>query len=303
MQKRVVSIIICVAAWSYLLYKLFTYEDYALLWNKIITLPSINYIFLVIILFLMPLNWWFEVEKWHVSVNRLKTQSFYDSFMQVLLGNAGAFITPYRLGEHPSRAYYLDDKNLFFPAVVLGFIGTIALEIINVGLGLPASVFYFSDPATTTLMIVYGVVLFVVIILFLLLPQAGHLLARHKKNNQQVRQVIDMLDSLSINFLLRLILLSILRYAVYCFQLYMALRLFGIDLGLLTVLIAIPTYYMLVSISPSLPIADAAIRGSWAIVVFQAYTYDTPAIAFAVVILWLINTALPLLAVPFVKKK
>lgn len=303
MQKRVISIIICVAAWSYLLYKLFTYEDYALLWNKIITLPSINYIFLVIILFLMPLNWWFEVEKWHVSVNRLHSQSFNDSFMQVVLGNAGAFITPYRLGEHPSRAYYLDDKNLFFPAVVLGFIGTIALEIINVGLGLPASVFYFSDPATTTLMIVYGVVLFVVIILFLLLPQAGHLLARHKKNNQQVRQVIDMLDSLSINFLLRLILLSILRYAVYCFQLYMALRLFGIDLGLLTVLIAIPTYYMLVSISPSLPIADAAIRGSWAIVVFQAYTYDTPAIAFAVVILWLINTALPLLAVPFVKKK
>ena len=301
-HKRIISILLFILSWSYLLYKLCTYQDYNLLFSNLKSLQWSNYLYLLAILLLMPLNLWFEIRKWHICVNKLEQQSFLASFRQVILGNAAAFITPYRLGEHPSRAYYLEDKDLFFSAMILGFIGAMALEFINVGIGLPAAVFYFNNSQVNIIWFVYGLILALLLVLFLMLPKFGRLLAEHK-NSQQVKQVVNMLSMLTKRFQLRLILLSLLRYAVYSLQLYLALRFFNIHLTLLQALVAIPTYYMLVSVTPSLPIADAAIRGSWSVVVFQAYTYDTPTIAFAAVLLWLINTALPLIAVPFVKKQ
>ena len=301
-HKRIVAVILFIVSWSYLIFKLCTYDEYYLLFSKLTQLDAVNYLFLLLILLLMPLNLLLEVIKWHISVNYVERQSFYKSFKQVILGNAGAFITPYRLGEHPSRAYYLDDKKNFFAAVVLGFVGSLALEIINVGLGLPAAFFYFLDAKYSTLLVFYMLVLAFVLILFIFIPDLGNLLSKRPTRNEQTKTMLETVCSLNTAYLLNILFLSLLRYLVYSLQFYLALRFFDITLNPLQALIAIPTYYMLVSVTPSLPIADAAIRGSWGILVFQAFTYDTPSIAFAAVMIWLINTALPLIAVPFLRK-
>ena len=256
----------------------------------------------------MPLNQYLEIKKWHISVNRIYPQSLQQSFLQVMFGNAGAFITPYRLGEYPGRAYYIEKKDVFFTAVILGFVGTLALEIINIGLGIPASLFYVSNLYSSIINIqsplpFYILVFILLLVLFISIPKIGNYIATRKLHKGKDSKVAVTLSQLDKSYLLNMLLLSLLRYLVYSFQLWLTLRFFNIIISPFEALAAIPTYYMLVSITPSMPIADPAIRGSWGIVVFQIFTTNTPSIAFAAITLWLINTAMPLLTIPFLNKK
>ena len=57
-------------------------------------------------------------------------------------------------------------------------------------------------------------------------------------------------------------------------------------------------YYLLVTITPNVPIAEVGVRGAWAIVVFGSMNA-----AFAGVLLWVINTLLPCLGLFYEKIK
>jgi hypothetical protein len=57
-------------------------------------------------------------------------------------------------------------------------------------------------------------------------------------------------------------------------------------------------YYLLVTITPNVPIAEVGVRGAWAIAVF-----GTPQAAIAAVVLWVINTLLPCVGWLFLRKK
>jgi hypothetical protein len=57
-------------------------------------------------------------------------------------------------------------------------------------------------------------------------------------------------------------------------------------------------YYLLVTITPNVPIAEIGVRGAWAIAVF-----GTPQAAIAAVVLWVINTLLPCVGWLFLRKK
>ena len=60
----------------------------------------------------------------------------------------------------------------------------------------------------------------------------------------------------------------------------------------------LPIYYLLVTVTPNVPIAEAGVRGAWAIVVFGSMNA-----ALAGVLLWVINTLLPCLGWFFFRKK
>ena len=47
-------------------------------------------------------------------------------------------------------------------------------------------------------------------------------------------------------------------------------------------------YYLLVTITPNVPVAEAGVRGAWALMLFGSMNA-----AFAGILLWIINTVLP----------
>ena len=59
----------------------------------------------------------------------------------------------------------------------------------------------------------------------------------------------------------------------------------------------LPVYYLLITITPNVPIAEAGVRGAWAIALFGSVNA-----AFAGVLLWGINTLLPCLVCFFLRK-
>ena len=118
---------------------------------------------------------------------------------------------------------------------------------------------------------------------------------------------------LTVGIICKNILQSIVRLLCWCVQLGLLLyALDGIagmtgiagDTGL-TGLAGITTlagltaiYYLLVTITPNVPIAEVGVRGAWAIAVF-----GTPQAAIAAVVLWVINTLLPCVGWLFLRKK
>lgn len=91
------------------------------------------------------------------------------------------------------------------------------------------------------------------------------------------------------------ILWTLIRYLIWGLQLWAVLTFVNIQLTPLQALSSIALYYLVISIMPSLPAADVALKGGWAVIIFQQYTDNIPAIALAVSIIWIINTILPVL--------
>lgn len=89
--------------------------------------------------------------------------------------------------------------------------------------------------------------------------------------------------------------LTILRYGVWMLQLWTMLYVNGVPLTIVQAICTIPLYYVLISIAPSLPAADVAIKGGWATLVWGQMTDNVPGIALAVTGIWLINTVIPTL--------
>ena len=76
----------------------------------------------------------------------------------------------------------------------------------------------------------------------------------------------------------------------------------GAELTATDCLLAIPIYYLVLTLLPALPVADPALRGGVGMVVFGAFTDNIPAVALATVLLWIINNLFSLIIGTFVRK-
>ena len=93
---------------------------------------------------------------------------------------------------------------------------------------------------------------------------------------------------------------SFVRLLCWCVQLALVLWALGAvtGYGLRVMGYGLLIYYLLVTITPNVPIAEVGVRGAWAIVVFGSMNA-----ALAGVLLWVINTLLPCLGWFFFRKK
>ena len=295
---KVVKWLIVLLAYGYLAYQLATYDDYATLWTTLnfklsTTLNSKLYTLhlLAFALALMPINILLEAFKWRYLNRDIEAMSLREAQRHVYIGFIGAFLTPYRVGDFPSRAMCLKDKSRWGEATVMGFVGGVALTLVIVLIGLLPAVFYFNQtPAWWQVLLAIVGCLFVGLL-------APYFLQKHSLNSKlstEGRNETATLHSklYTLNFIAAAGW-SLLRYVVFGLQLYLVLRWVGVAITPMEALAAIPFYYLLVTITPNMPIADVGIRGSWAIFVFGRYG-EVPLITAAVVVVYVINTLLPM---------
>ena len=220
----------------------------------------------------------------------------------VYFGFIGAFLTPSRLGDYPARVTMMHHRDRWLEAIALGFVGTLALAFLQVFLGMPSCIMLLErvgDLRWVEWLCVFTLLLQVLIIIFY--PVLSEKIAVHV-SKRRLQNTLLVLAGFSHRRFLTTVSLSFLRYAVYCTQLWLVMVFCGINLSFAEVLIAIPAYYLLVTVTPSVPLADAAVRGSWSVVIFGVFCPDIAAIAVAAVLLWLLNTVLPMLVAAFMPK-
>lgn len=327
---------IALTACGYLVWRLATYDDYASILAGLRAMNTAQWCALIASVLLMPVNMTIEAWRWRTLMNegesrvesqksRVESQEsigWAEAHRQVYYSKLAGLITPWRLGEYPARGLLMQknslsqekeqvsSKTLWTKVLTMGAVGSATMTIAIViggliGLAVVGSPVNLGNN--------YIIILLGVLVGAVLLIAAGW----------KIRTVILSSYSspsvdrrLTVGMVLKNTGQSMVRLLCWCVQL--GLLLYALDglTGLTgiagdTALTEIPEitgltalagltaiYYLLVTITPNVPIAEIGVRGAWAIAVF-----GTPQAAIAAVVLWVINTLLPCVGWLFLRKK
>ena len=292
---------VALAACVFLGYKLVTFEDYPALWESLRGMAWQHYLALGLCVALMPVNMAIEAWRWmtlwnegvkeltNERVNELTNErltnerlTFKEAHRQVYYSKLAGLITPWRLGEYPARGVLMGEP--VWPRVLsMGAVGSATMTAAIVLAGVVALAFSPSVMAQLGDSYLYALaaVILLLAIAFALAPRA---LKKYAEVNPQL--LFRSLGQSFVRLLCWCLQLALVLWALNAFQ----LSTFNFQL--------LPIYYLLVTVTPNVPIAEAGVRGAWAIVVFGSMNA-----ALAGVLLWVINTLLPCLGWFFFRKK
>ena len=276
---------ISVLACCFLVWKIAVYDDYASLWNCLSNLNERQVMALLLSVALMPINMLLEAWRWKT----LMPMSWAEAHRQVYSSKLAGLITPWRLGEYPARGMMemqrendKSTKDVMAKVLSMGAVGsaTMTAAIVLAGVaGIAFSPAVLAMLGDSYLYALVGVVA-VLAIAYALAPQA---LKKYAEVNYML--------------LFRSTAQSLVRLGCWCVQLALVLFALGAITNYQSSITNLFIYYLLVTITPNVPIVEAGVRGAWAIWVF-----GTMNAALAGVLLWAINTLLPCLIGLFFRK-
>ncbi len=267
--------------------------------------------FLLLAVVLIPVNILLESVKWKYLIGKLETISLLNSVKGVLAGISVSMIMPNRVGDYLGRVFILKKADRL-QAVLSTVLGSIAQLVTTFLFGLAALLFYYpefvdiSDGFNNWMYM--GLILLVIsaitIIIFSFLSFSVFSIiikmisGKYYKNIEKYAEVFSWYSQRE---LFNVLLLSIVRYAVFSFQFYLLLQFFGINISYIVAIMLIAIIYFFMTIIPTIALTEIGVRGSVSIYVFKHHfealgLWDSE-IAIGVVsassMLWLINLVLP----------
>ena len=300
--KRILNILLIVAAYGVLGYKIVTYDNYAGLAERFRLAESWQWVCLIICFSLFPVNRLFEAWKWKFLVRHIEPMDIWEAQRQVYYGTIAGFVTPYKLGEYPGRALLFRHTGAhWLTATCLGLIGGYAMTTVIVLLGVPAALFRLTPDSS----MVWSIALTVAgaVVAIIALPALMRRLQSRTWKSEQTRLIVENMAGLTIRDIAVLLGISLLRYGCFLLQLLLSLLFCGVHADVTTMATLLPLYYLLITVTPNVPAAEVAVRGAWAVALFEPLGADVSAAAvIATLLLWAINTIFPLLIGSMVKK-
>lgn len=249
--------------------------------------------FFYLIIILSLINILGEAAKWKLLIRPKISLPFFVSIKSVLRGISTGILTPGRIGEIGGRVMSYQGDQLSYSSImfVVGslfqtgltmVLGFLALFLVSVSLKSLNFQFYLIAISLFTLSVT------------LVIYCIKNFLPRYYPR-QEIRLYLSYITSCSPTKLFTIGSISILRYALYSFQLYLALILFNPTIPFLTALPLIFFFYFGITFLPGFVFADLGIRGSIAVFLFGTLTSSISLIVIPVFFLWILNNCIPAL--------
>lgn len=270
-----ISWVLSIAAYAYIAYKLWTYDDWSSFVAHLSHASWKGYLCGVLAVGLMPLNMLIEARRWQYLMGGI---SIGEAQRQVYYSKIAGQLTPYQLGEYPARGLLMKER-AWSEVLSMGAVGSMTMTMTIVIAGAVPLVLWLSEGRWCVEWWTVGLMMAGVIGLTLWMPRL-------------VRRWVKI----DYSTLFRSIGQSLLRYFCWCVQLGLVLCLFGLTPSV-EWWIQIPVYYLLITVAPSVSVAELGVRGAAALLVF-----GSAEATLAGVLLWGINSLLPMLIGTFVKK-
>lgn len=289
--------VIIVIAYGVIAFKLATYDDYSSLFEQFTSNFATNWYFLMLCLALMPCNMLTESVKWQCAVWNIEKISFKKAIISTLRGQVGGIATPNKLGDIPTRALSLQDANKA-SGIIMGFIATWSLSAIIISIGASTSAKYLSIYYPEMLnedLLIFANESWIGLIILTFLPIWSRIINTEKIKSTRIKNTIESIAQTRFRQLFSFVLLSLLRYTIFCTQLFLMFRFFNINLTISQAIIAIPTIYLLSTLTPTIPASEATTRSSYAILILAPFCTTTPSIALATTLLWTLNCGIPII--------
>jgi uncharacterized membrane protein YbhN (UPF0104 family) len=294
------SILILILSYSFLVYKLITYDHYNEFFAQWKQMPLSQLWWLAAVIVLLPVNWMFETVKWQLLTSGIQKINFKSSLKAVLAGISAGFFTPNRVGEFVGRLMFLNKENRK-AGLTLSLVNSLTQNLIMVLCGVPACILFYTSTSGNRnhtiwlYLILLTVCLLIMGMFYFLLPKLS-LGIKKIRFYGQIKAFTDCLSDFSFKDLTQIIVVSLVRYTVFCLQFFFMLRFFGIELSSVQALLAIPTNYLFVTFTPSMAFSEAAVRSSFAVLTIGAFSAQIVNIALAGMCIWLVNFVIPMLA-------
>lgn len=107
------------------------------------------------------------------------------------------------------------------------------------------------------------------------------------------RVFVSSLEQFDNPLLLRILLLSFIRYIVFIAQYVLMFYLCNVQMPMLWAVSSVSVLFLLLAIVPTIPIAELGVRGEISIKVFGLLTANTLGVISVAGFIWLINIIIP----------
>ncbi|MEO1030364.1 MAG: lysylphosphatidylglycerol synthase domain-containing protein [Bacteroidota bacterium] len=247
-----------------------------------------NILFLII---LSIFNWFFEILKWKYLVKTITQISFKKALEQSLGGLTASLITPNRIGDYGAKAIYYA-KPFRKRIILINLLGNMAQMAITTSLGIIGLILFVNRYQIDV--DYYQVARFVFILIVIGLFAAFGI--KHKAfsiKGYSIARILAYIKQMAFKTHAVNLLLSLIRYLIFSFQLYYLLTIFGVDVDYSKAMVVITSLYFLASIIPSISIFDVVVKGSVAVFLFGYVQVNELTILSVITIMWVLNFAIP----------
>ena len=262
-----------------------------------------NIILIVIVLFLMFLNWFLEALKWRYMISKIEKVSIYTSLKAIFAGITVSSFTPNRVGEYGGRVFYLEKADRL-KGVIITFIGSMSQLLITILFGsisfiilselLFESKILFSAISKFKLLVFLLLFLLNVFIFYFFYNVSSFIsFFNLNKYLNRFKQYIQTFTIYNSSELTNILLFSFSRYIVFSIQFLILLNVFEIDSSTFHSMLSVMLIFLFVSIIPTIVVAEIGVRGSVAIYVFSLFTINSIGVFSSTLLLWIINLVIP----------
>lgn len=284
-------------------------------------LSSIESILLIgLIVLLSFVNWMIESYKWKFVISPLIKLPYADALKSVLIGIFFSLFIPNRAGDFLGRVYSVSnsDKGKLSILTLLASYAQLLATLIFGTVGLTFFYFFYKDAFIQInlylmlALVCSWIACFVGVILYFkssILVTIGR--SRKSRFVLKIKSWVEILRNVHAFNLFVVLELSILRYFIFSFQMWLCLKLVGVDLNSFDVFFFITVYYLVLTFIPTVVYTEIGIRGSLSIYLFGLLLYitGTPeydyqfAVSFASVLVWIVNIVMPAILGSFYSRR
>ncbi len=251
-----------------------------------------------------------EAIKWKLLISNSETVSFSNSIKAVLGGMTVSVFTPNRVGEFLGRIFVLQ-KTDPLRGILLTIVGSISQLLVTIVFGTISYIvftnkfllvympdkYWIINGFMFSLILVslgYSFLFFNISVLqnisFISLPKyAGRL-----------KTGIEAIVGISRLQLLKIVIISSLRYVVFSSQFFLAIKLMGLSFPVVHCFLVISLLYLVLAAIPSVALSEIGVRGSVAVFLFGwlvgnqgLSNLDSLAVISAATFIWIVNIGIP----------
>jgi hypothetical protein len=266
---------------------------------------------LVLVIFMMIINWTIETIKWRFLISRIEKVGFFRAFQAVLAGVSVSSFTPNRIGEYFGRVYILKSAS-HMEGILITILGSMSQLLVTIFTGSIAMLIFIPaflpESGLARGYIYYSIVSitavfnFIAFGLFLNINFLSVLKEKILRNRLKgIRRFFRVFAFYRRKELVTVIGMSFLRYIVFSTQYYLLLRMFAVPVNLPEGLMVISLVYFVMAVIPTIALTEIGIRGSVAIYFFgilpglqgNASELASLGILSASIMIWVINLGIP----------
>lgn len=299
-KKISISIVLILISYGFIIYKTVSFEELRSIDLSDQHFTLIDFLILLIVIFLMILNWGIETVKWKILIDQIQHFSFPKAFQAVLSGITIGIFTPNRVGEIGGRVLFMEKGRRTFGVLATG-IGSFAQFISTITAGVFGFVLFLIfhpnkiniNPLLNNISLSLLFILLIILLwLYFNIKKIKTILLKIRFFKSRTDQ-LEYLSKTKFNKLLKVIILSFARYFVFISQFFLLLIFFNIHLTIPQAYISISLIYLFATLIPTTTLIELGIRGSLAIFFIGLFSNNLLGIVLSTSLLWFINLAIP----------